>query len=88
MLAQGAYQMDSASERIKLGSGPGQGTGGKQTGRTPALTTGAVTEYARSGRRVARKGPGHELLTGNGAWNWSPEVQTTADLNGPAVVQR
>ena len=37
MLAQGAYQVDSASERIKLGLARDR-AGGKQVGRPPALT--------------------------------------------------
>ena len=35
MLAQGAYQVDSTSERIKLGLARGNG---KKAGRPPALT--------------------------------------------------
>ena len=37
MLTQGAYQVDSASERIKLGLDRAR-SGGKQIGRPPALT--------------------------------------------------
>ena len=37
MLAQGAYQVDSASERIKLGLERARGNG-KKVGRPPALT--------------------------------------------------
>ena len=51
MLAQGAYQVDSASERIRLGLGPGPGRG-KQVGRPPALTQ----EQIGQRRRMAEEG--------------------------------
>ncbi len=43
MLAQGAYQVDSASERIKLGLARAR-AGGKKVGRPPALTQDQVEQ--------------------------------------------
>ena len=43
MLAQGAYQVDSTSERIKLGL-DGAGAGWKEVGRTPAFSPKQVEE--------------------------------------------
>ena len=51
MLAQGAYQVDSASERIKLGLAR---AGGKKVGRPPALTQDQVDQC----RRMADEGAG------------------------------
>ena len=51
MLAQGAYQVDSASERIKLGLAR---AGGKKVGRPPALTQDQVEQC----RRMADEGAG------------------------------
>ena len=51
MLAQGAYQVDSASERIKLGLAR---AGGKKVGRPLALTQDQVEQY----RRMADEGAG------------------------------
>ena len=51
MLAQGAYQVDSASERIKLGL---DRAGGQRVGRPPALTQ----EQAEQCRRMADEGAG------------------------------
>ena len=53
MLAQGAYQVDSASERIKLGLARARGSG-KQVGRPPALTQ----EQIEQCRRMADEGSG------------------------------
>ena len=53
MLAQGAYQLDSASERIKLGLDRAR-AGGKQVGRPPALTP----EQVEQCRRMADEGSG------------------------------
>ena len=53
MLAQGAYQVDSASERIKLGLDRAR-AGGKRVGRPPALTP----EQAEQCRRMADEGAG------------------------------
>ena len=53
MLAQGAYQVDSASERIKLGLDRAR-AGGKQVGRPPALTP----EQVEQCRRMAEEGAG------------------------------
>ena len=53
MLAQGAYQVDSASERIKLGLYRAR-AGGKRVGRPPALTQ----EQAEQCRRMADEGAG------------------------------
>ena len=53
MLAQGAYQVDSASERIKLGLDRAR-AGGKQVGRPPALTPEKVEQW----RRMAEEGAG------------------------------
>ncbi len=59
MLAQGAYQVDFASERIKLGLERDR-AGGKQGGRPPALTQDQVEQCwrmadERSGlRHIAR----------------------------------
>ena len=53
MLAQGAYQVDSASERIKLGLDRAR-SGGKQIGRPPALTL----EQVEQCRRMAEEGAG------------------------------
>ena len=50
MLAQGAYQVDSASERIKLGLDRAR-AGGKQVGRPPALTQ---EQVERCRRRLTR----------------------------------
>ena len=44
MLAQGAYQVDSASERIKLELAR---AGGKKVGRPPALTQDQVEQCTR-----------------------------------------
>ena len=51
MLAQGAYQVDSASERIRLGRAR---AGGKQVGRPPACTQDQVEQC----RRMADEGAG------------------------------
>ena len=51
MLAQGAYQVDSASERIKLGLERAR-TSGKRVGRPPALTV----EQVEQCRRMAEEG--------------------------------
>ena len=51
MLAQGAYQVDSASERIKLGLERAR-TSGKRVGRPPALTV----EQMEQCRRMAEEG--------------------------------
>ena len=53
MLAQGAYQVDSASEWIKLGLDRAR-AGGKQVGRPPALTE----EQVEQCRRMADEGAG------------------------------
>ena len=53
MLAQGVYQVDSASERIKLGLVRARGSG-KQVGRPPALTL----EQVEQCRRMADEGSG------------------------------
>ena len=53
MLAQGAYQVDSASERIKLGLDRARASG-KQVGRPPALTP----EQIEQCRRMADEGSG------------------------------
>ena len=46
MLAQGAYQVDSASERIKLGLDRARGNG-KKVGRPQALTPDQIEQYGR-----------------------------------------
>ena len=46
MLAQGAYQVDSASERIQLGLARAR-AGGKQVGRPPALTPDQIEQCRR-----------------------------------------
>ena len=53
MLAQGAYQVDSASERIKLGLDRARANG-KQVGRTPALTP----EQIEQSRQMTDEGSG------------------------------
>ena len=53
MLAQGAYQVDSASERIMLGLDRARASG-KQVGRPPALTH----EQVEQCRRMAGEGAG------------------------------
>ena len=53
MLAQDAYQVDSASDRIKLGLARAR-AGGKQVGRPPALTQ----EQVEQCRRMADDGAG------------------------------
>ena len=53
MLAQGAYQVDSASERIKLGLARARASG-KKVGRPPALTL----EQVEQCRRMADEGSG------------------------------
>ena len=53
VLAQGAYQVDSASERIKLGLDRAR-AGGKRVGRPPALTQ----EQVEQCRRMADEGAG------------------------------
>ena len=53
MLAQGAYQVDSASERTKLGLERARGNG-KKVGRPPALTL----EQVEQCRRMADEGSG------------------------------
>ena len=53
MLAQGAYQVDSASERIKLGLDRARASG-KQVGRSAALTQ----EQVEQCRRMAAEGSG------------------------------
>ena len=53
MVAQGAYQVDSASERIKLGLERARGNGEK-VGRPPALTPDQVEQC----RRMADEGAG------------------------------
>ena len=74
MLAQGAYQVDSASERIKLGLDRAW-AGRKEVGRTPALSPEQVEEcrWMRGrGRRPTPNSPGDDLL----AWNcFRPDTQ-------------
>ena len=53
MLAQDAYQVDSASDRIKLGLARAR-AGGKQVGRLPVLTP----EQIEQCRRMADEGSG------------------------------
>ena len=53
MLAQGAYQVDSTSERIKLGLDQAR-AGGKRLGRPPALTPEQVAQC----RRMTEEGAG------------------------------
>ena len=53
MLAQGAYQVDSTSERIKLGLDQAR-AGGKRLGRPPALTP----EQVEQCRRMTEEGAG------------------------------
>ena len=53
MLAQGAYQVDSASERIKLGLERARAEG-KKVGRPPALSA----EQLEQCRRMAQEGAG------------------------------
>ena len=53
MLAQGAYQVDSPSERIKLGLTQAR-AGGNQVGRPPPLTL----EQVEQRRRMADEGSG------------------------------
>ena len=53
MLAQGAYQVDSASERIKLGLERARAEG-KRVGRPPALSA----EQLEQCRRMADEGAG------------------------------
>ena len=53
MLAQGAYQVDSASERIRLGLDRARASG-KRVGRPPALSQ----KQAEQCRRMAGKGAG------------------------------
>ena len=53
MLAQGAYQVDSASERIMLGLDRARASG-KQVGRPPAL----MYEQVEQCRRMAGEGAG------------------------------
>ena len=53
MLAQGAYQVDSTSERIKLGLDQAR-AGGKRLGRTPVLTP----EQVEQCRRMMEEGAG------------------------------
>ena len=53
MLAHGAYQVDSASERIKLGLDRARASG-KQVGRPPALTL----EQVEQCRRMTEEGAG------------------------------
>ena len=52
MLAQGAYQVDSASERIKLGLDRARGSG-KKVGRPPALTSEQVEQCRRMADEVS-----------------------------------
>ena len=53
MLAQGAYQVDSASERIKLGLDRARAEG-KRVGRPPALSP----DQTEQSRRMAEEGAG------------------------------
>ena len=53
MLAQGAYQVDSTSERIRLGPDQAR-AGGKRLGRPPALTPEQVAQC----RRMTEEGAG------------------------------
>ena len=53
MLTQGAYQVDSASERIKLGLERARAEG-KRVGRPPALSS----EQVEQCRRMAEEGAG------------------------------
>ena len=53
MLAQGAYQVDSTSERIKLGLDQAR-AGGRRLGRSPALTPEQVAQC----RRMTEEGAG------------------------------
>ncbi len=53
MRAQGAYQVDSTSERIKLGLARARGNG-RKAGRPPALTPDQIEQC----RRMAEEGAG------------------------------
>ena len=57
MLAQGAYQVDSASERIKLGLERAR-TEGKRVGRPPALSA----EQLEQCRRMDAEGAGQRQI--------------------------
>ena len=68
MLAQGAYQVDSTSERIKAGPGPGPGW--REAAGTPARPDpgagGAVSPDDGGGRGAAAHRPGDAVLAGHG----------------------
>ena len=68
MLAQAAYQVDSTSERIKLGLGPGPGW--REAAGTPARPDpgagGAVPPDDGGGRGAAADRPGDAVLAGHG----------------------
>ena len=77
MLAQGAYQVDWTSERIKLGldqrahqAGTGPGPGRRETAGTPARPDpgagGAVPPDDGGGRGAAAHRPGDAVLAGHG----------------------
>ena len=57
MLAQGAYQVDSASERIKLGLEQAKAEG-KRVGRPPALSG----EQVEQCRRMTEEGAGQRQI--------------------------
>ena len=68
MVAQGAYQVDSTSERIKLELDQAR-AGGKRLGLPPALTPeqgGAVPPDDGGVRRAATHRPGDAVLAGHG----------------------
>ena len=67
MLAQGAYQVDSASETDQawFGAGPGRGKTGGQAAGPQRRAEGAVPAHGGGGSGVAADCPGAGLLSGN-----------------------
>ena len=68
MLAQGAYQVDSTSERIRLGLDQAR-AGGKRLGRPPALTPEQVAQCRRmteEGAGLRHIAPGDAVLASHG----------------------
>ena len=68
MLAQGAYQVESASARIRMGL-EGARAGGKSIGRPPSLSAEQVEQcrrMAEEGAKQATDRPGPQLLTLDG----------------------
>ena len=90
MLAQGAYQVDSTSERIKLGLDLDQAPGWREAAGTPARLDpgagGAVLPDDGGGRGAAADRPGDAVLAGHGEEGPGRRPGRLRDLCSPIAI--